>query len=142
MRILPPLPRTSSSPRAAWTSSQRQVDQLLAAQSAAVQQLEHEAVTQRERLGTTDGVADRVDLRRSQGMRQPTAAARSREVLRRIGGQHAAFGEEAAERAHGRELAGQRRRRVAAPAQVGGEGPYAAAVEPGEGQAAGVGPLA
>jgi hypothetical protein len=109
-----------------------QIDQLLAAQTAAVEQLEDEPVAQRQRIGADDGVADGVDLGRPQGVRQAPAAARAGQVLRRIGRQHAPFGQKAAERAHGRELASQGSGGIAAPAKLRSEGAHRAAVERGE----------
>jgi hypothetical protein len=60
------------------------VDQLLAAQPTAVQQLEHEPVAQGQRVGAAHRVTDRVDLGRSQGVWQAPAAAGTRKVLRRV----------------------------------------------------------
>ena len=60
------------------------VDQLLAAQPAAVQQLEHEPVAQGQRVGAAHRVADRVDFGRSQGVWQAPPATGARKVLRGV----------------------------------------------------------
>ena len=118
-----------------------QVDQLLAAQSAAVEQLEDEPVAKGEGVGADDRVADGVDFGGPQGVRQPPPPARAGKILRGVDGEHAARGEKAAERAHGRELAGERGGGVTAVTEVGGVGAHRAAVERVERDAAGVKPF-
>jgi hypothetical protein len=108
------------------------VDQLLAAQSTPVEQLEHESVTQGQWIGAPHGVADRVDLGRSQSVRQAPPTARAGQVLRRVDVQHVAFRKKPAERTHGRQFASQCGGRVAASPQVGHESPHRRAIELGE----------
>ena len=93
--------------------------ELHAAQTAAVEQLENEAVAQRERVRAFCGGDERVHVRHAEHARQTPAPARPRQAARRIGGEHAGLGEVPREAAKRRELARQRGRCVPAPAEIG-----------------------
>ena len=111
-----------------------QVHELLAAEAAAVEQLEREAVAQRERLAARGRPEQGPDVVLREDTRQSAAAARTRQQPGRVGAEHAALGQVAAEAAQRRELARQGGRRVPAAAQVAREGAHRLPVEIGDRQ--------